>query len=61
MKFENRKLYSHGQNKGIFLLQIPKVISNDMGLTKDSSLLIEYKDDKMVIIKEEMQYQNDNA
>lgn len=60
MKFENRKLYSHGQNKGIFLLQIPKVISNDMGLTKDSILTIEYKDDKFIVTKDEKQCQETN-
>lgn len=53
MKFESRKLYAHGQNASIFLLQIPKMICQDMGLTKESIVDIEYVDGKMIISKVE--------
>lgn len=53
MIFESRKLYPHGQNDGIFLLQIPKLLSKDMGLTKDSTVTIKYEDNKLIISKDE--------
>lgn len=53
MKFKDRKLYSHGQNNGIFLLSLPKVICDDMGLTKDTLICIDYVDNKVIISKQE--------
>lgn len=51
MKLENRKLYSHGQNPDIFLLQIPKIFSRELGLTKDTLIDIELIDDKLIVSK----------
>lgn len=53
MKFESRKLYAHGQNDKVFLLQIPKLICEDMGLTKDTLVNMEYKNGQIVIRKVE--------
>lgn len=53
MKFESRKLYAHGQNDKVFLLQIPKLICKDMGLTKDTLVNMEYKNGQIVIRKVE--------
>lgn len=53
MKFESRKLYAHGQNSKIFLLQIPKHICTDMGLTKDTLVDMEYKEGQIIITKVE--------
>jgi len=49
MKFENRKLYPHGQNSGVFLLQIPKLICQDMQLTRDSIVDVDYSDNKIIV------------
>ena len=51
MKFESRKLYSHGQNDKVFLIQIPKLICEDMGLTKDTPIDILYDHEQIVIRK----------
>lgn len=53
MKFENRKLYAHAQNSGVFLLQIPKLIVQDMQLSKETEVNIEYSDGMMIITKKE--------
>ena len=51
MKFESRKLYSHGQNDKVFLIQIPKLICEDMRLTKDTPIDILYDNEQIVIRK----------
>ena len=51
MKFESRKLYPHGQNDKVFLIQIPKLICEDMGLTKDTPIDILYDNEQIVIRK----------
>lgn len=51
MMFESRSLYAHGQNQGVYLIQIPKMICNDMQLTKDTKVNIEYNDNKIIIEK----------
>lgn len=43
MKFKNRKLYAHGQNPNVFILQIPKMICEDMSLSKDTPVDIYYE------------------
>lgn len=53
MKFESRKLYSHGQSKEIFLLQIPKLVCQDLGLTKDTLMDVYYEDGNIIIKKKE--------
>ena len=53
MKFKNRKLYPHASNKTIFTMQIPKVICEDMGLTKDTEIEIDYVDGKFIVSKQE--------
>lgn len=53
MKFESRKLYKHGQNKEVVLLQIPKLICQNMGLTSDTLVDLDYSDDKIIISKVE--------
>jgi len=61
MKFESRKLYKHGQNKEVVLLQIPKLICQDMGLTSDTLVDLNYKDNTIIIskVKEDDQCQED--
>lgn len=49
MKFENRKLYPHGQNTGVFLLQIPKLVCQDMNLTRESIVDVDYSDGKIIV------------
>lgn len=51
MIFESRKLYKHGQNKEVVLLQIPKMICQDMGLTSDTLVDLNYKDNTIIISK----------
>lgn len=51
MIFESRKLYPHGQNTDIFLVQIPKLVSKDIGLTKETRVDITYDNDKIIITK----------
>lgn len=58
MKFESRKLYPHGQNAGVFLLQIPKLIASDMQLTKDTLVNVDYVDGKIIISKVETKEEN---
>lgn len=53
MKLENRKLYNHGQNPDIFLLQIPKIFSKELELAKDTLVNIELVDNKLIISKVE--------
>lgn len=53
MIFESRKLYSHGQNENIFLLQIPKLVAQDMQLSKDTLVSLDYRDGKIIIEKQE--------
>lgn len=53
MKFESRKLYHHGQNKDIFLMQIPKMVCQDMGLTKDTLIDVYYDNGSIIIKKKE--------
>lgn len=55
MKFESRKLYSHGQNDKVFLIQIPKLICEDMGLTKDTPIDIVYDNKKITIEKADIE------
>lgn len=51
MKFESRKLYKHGQNKEVVLLQIPKLVCQDMGLTSDTLVDLNYTDNTIIISK----------
>lgn len=51
MIFESRKLYKHGQNKEVFLLQIPKLVCQDMGLTENTLVNLDYDKDKIIITK----------
>lgn len=51
MKFSKRKLYAHGQNKSICLLQIPKLICENLSLTSEDFVDIDFSDDKIVITK----------
>lgn len=53
MIFESRKLYAHGQNDKVFLVQIPKNVCVDMNLTKDTLVDINYIDNKIIISKVE--------
>lgn len=53
MKFKGRKVYANGGNKNVFLMQIPKVICEDMQLSKDSIIDVEYIDGKIIITKQE--------
>lgn len=53
MKFKNRKVYANGTNKSVFLMQIPKVVCEDMQLSKDSIIDVEYIDGKIIITKQE--------
>lgn len=48
MKLKNRKLYSHGQ-ANVFLVQIPKIFSDDLGFNKDTMVDIELEGNKIVI------------
>ena len=43
MKFKGRKVYQNGGNKNVFLMQIHRLICDDMGLTKDSIINIDYE------------------
>ncbi|MCM1003359.1 MAG: hypothetical protein NC408_03345 [Candidatus Gastranaerophilales bacterium] len=61
MKFESRKLYAHGQNDKVFLLQIPKLICTDMGLTKDTLVDMEYNDGQIIITKIKDQFQDEQT
>lgn len=47
MIFKNRKLYPHGQNKNIYLIQIPKVICDDLELKRDSKVCLSYDNKTM--------------
>lgn len=51
MKFKSRKLYAHGQNPNIFTLQIPKVVCEDMSLSKDTLVDIYYEGNMIRIEK----------
>jgi len=53
MKFRHRKLYRHSQNKSICLLQIPKIICEDLELTTNNIVDIDYEDKKIIISKAE--------
>lgn len=55
MKFESRKLYSHGQNEGVFLLSIPKLICQNMNLTKDTLITLDYNETKNSITIKKME------
>lgn len=53
MKFKGRKVYQNGGNKNVFLMQIPRLICDDMGLTKDSIIDIDYDNGEMKVTKQE--------
>lgn len=53
MKFKNRKLYPHGQNTSVYTIQLPKLVCEDMGLTKEDLIDIDYDDGIIVISKAE--------
>jgi hypothetical protein len=53
MKLKGRKLYPHGQNSGIFLLQLPKAFTDDMEFSKDTTVTVEYEGGKLIITKDE--------
>lgn len=53
MKFEGRKLYKHSQSKDIYLVQLPKLVCQDMKLTKDDTLDLDYVDGKIILTKTE--------
>ena len=51
MKFEKRKLYAHGQNASIVMMSIPKLVCEDMQLTKDTLVDLDYQPaEKKVVI-----------
>lgn len=49
MKFRNRKFYKHGVNKGVFLVQIPLPVCEEMGIRKELLYDLEYKDNTIII------------
>ena len=53
MLIGTRKIYENGGNKTVFQMQIPKIICEDMGLTKDSLIRVEYENGKMIVTKAE--------
>ena len=53
MIFESRSLYKHPQVEDIYSVQIPKVVCQNMGLTKGVKVDIAYEDNKVVITKHE--------
>ena len=55
-----RNIYENGGNKSVFLMQIPKLICTDMGLTKDSMINIEYENGKMIVTKAEPESKPEN-
>ena len=62
MLIGTRKIYENGGNKTVFQMQIPKIICEDMGLTKDSLIRVEYENGKMIVTKAEQEdtVENDN-
>lgn len=53
MKFKGRKVYANGSTKSVYLMQIPKVVCEDMKLSRDTLIDVEYIDGKIIITKQE--------